>query len=78
MGNEIEYKMKMENALKKSIYEDLSDFVDISTHNLSKIEDIIFYIANTGTSDLSIHSISKNVLLSSQTTEIYMEFLKDI
>ena len=78
IGNEIEYKMKMENALKKSIFEDLSDFVDISTNNLSKIEDIMFYIANAGTSDLSIHAISKNVLLSPQTVEIYMDFLKSI
>lgn len=78
IGNVLEYKMKMENALKKSIYEDLSDFVDISTHNLSKIEDIIYYISNAGTSDISIHSISKNILLSPQTTEIYMEFLKNI
>lgn len=76
--NEIEYKMKIENSLKKSIYEDLSDFIDISTNNLSKIEDIIYYISNAWTSDLSINSISKNVLLSPQTVQIYLEFLKNI
>jgi hypothetical protein len=37
--------MKLENSIKKSIYEDLGDFIDISTNNLSKIEDIIYYIA---------------------------------
>jgi uncharacterized protein len=74
----IEYRMKMENALKKSLYEDLSSAVDISTHNLSKTADILAYIANTGTSEISIHAISKSVLLSTQTTEIYITFLEDI
>lgn len=77
-NNEIEYKMKMQNSIKKSIYEDLTDFVDISTNNLSKIEDIIYYIANTGTSDLSIYAISKKISLSSQVTEIYLNFLSQI
>lgn len=76
--NVIEYEMKMQNALKKSIYEDLSDFVDIKTNNLSKVEDIIYYIANAWTSDLSTHSISKKILLSPQTVDIYLDFLKNI
>ena len=76
--NEVEYKLKMENSIKKSIYEDLSDFVDIKTMNLSKLEDIIYYIANAWTSDISIHSISKKISLSPQVTEIYLNFLDSI
>ncbi|MCK9273005.1 AAA family ATPase [Candidatus Gracilibacteria bacterium] len=78
IGNEIEYKIKMQNSIKKSIYEDLTDFVDISTNNLSKIEDIIYYIANAGTSDLSVYAISKKITLSPQVTEIYINFLSQI
>ncbi len=77
-NNEIEYKMKLENSIKKSIYEDLSDSIDISTNNLSKLEDIIYFIANAWTSDLSIYAISKKVSLSPQVTEIYINFLKEI
>ncbi len=76
--NETEYKMKLENSIKKSIFEDLSEFVDISTTNLSKIEDIVFYLANSGTSEISIHAISKKVNLSPQTIEIYLNFLSSI
>jgi len=68
----------MQNSIKKSIYEDLTDFVDISTNNLSKIEDIIYYIANAGTSDLSVYAISKKITLSPQVTEIYINFLSQI
>lgn len=78
IGNFIEYKLKLQNSIKKSIFEDLSEFVDISTSNLSKIEDILYYIAWAWTSDLSVYAISKKVNLSPQTIEIYLNFLSSI
>lgn len=78
IGNFIEYKLKLQNSIKKSIFEDLSEFVDISTTNLSKIEDILYYIALAWTSDLSVYAISKKVNLSPQTIEIYLNFLSSI
>ncbi|MBT3727433.1 hypothetical protein HOG21_07435 [bacterium] len=68
----------MENSIKKSIYEDLSDFVDIMTSNLKKVEDILFFIANTSTTEITINSLSKKVGLSIHTCEIYINFLDNL
>jgi uncharacterized protein len=76
--DKIDFRLKLENSIKKSIYEDLSDFVDIMTSNLKKVEDILFFIANTSTTEITINSLSKKVGLSIHTCEIYINFLDNL
>lgn len=77
-NNYDEYLIKLENSLKKSIYEDLSQIVDISSDNLSKLEKLLYFIANTSTSELSQNSLSKNILITVKTIWIYLWFLENL
>lgn len=72
------YTIKLDNSIKKSIYEDLSQVVDISTENLKNIEKLLFFLANTATSECSYNNLSKKVDLSVKTIAIYIEFLEDL
>ena len=72
------YSMKLENSVKKSIYEDLSQTIDISTENLSKFEKILYFMAHTATSELSLNSLSKQVWLTVKTMWLYINFLSEL
>jgi uncharacterized protein len=73
--NSKEFQEKLQNSIKKSVFQDLSKFIDISSNNLNKVRELIFFIAQAGTSDVSIHWLSKKIMVSSPTTDIYMWFL---
>lgn len=76
--NPKEFQEKLQNSIKKSVFQDLSRFVDISSNNLNKVRELIFFVAQAGTSDISIHWLSKKISTSSPTTDIYMGFLSKV
>jgi predicted AAA+ superfamily ATPase len=76
--DKILFNDRLDNAIKKSVFQDLPKFVDISTHNLSKVQELIYFLAEAGTSDISLNSLSKKINLSVKTTDIYISFLHKI
>lgn len=70
-----EFQEKLQNSLKKSVFQDISKFVDISSNNLNKVRELIFFIAQAGTSDISVHWLAKKIMISDPTTDIYINFL---
>ena len=73
-----EYYLKLSNSLKKSIYEDLSQSIDISSLNLSILEKMLSFIANNWTSQISLNTLSNKVLVSPNTILEYLNFLEKI
>lgn len=71
-----EFNEKLQNSIKKSVFQDLPRFVDISTNNLSKVRELIYFLSETGTSDTSVNSLAKKILTSAPTTDVYINFLQ--
>jgi len=76
--NKIVFRKLLENSIKKSIREDLTKFIDIHTTRISKIEDLLFFISSSLTSELTINSLSKKVWLNNVTVEKYVEYLEKL
>ncbi len=69
------FDRKLENAIKKSIYEDFVPNVDYKTENPKKLEDILTFLCNSAFSEISTNNISGKVWLNIRTTEVYLEHL---
>jgi hypothetical protein len=76
--NEIIFKKLLQNSIKKSIYEDLVKFIDIHTTNISKIEDLLWLIASSASSEITINSLSNKILLNNITVAQYLEYLEKL
>ena len=72
------FKFLLWNTLKKSIYEDIPQIAVLDAKNLSKLEKMIFYIANMGASEISINSLSKKINLDNKITKLYIEYLEKL
>ncbi len=77
-GYKNEFDLLLNNSLKKSIYEDLPAIFNIETKNLSKIERLLFFIANMGASEISINSLAKKVGLDNKVVKNYLEYLQQL
>ena len=68
----------LENSIKKSIYEDLSQFIDIHTTNLSKLEKLLLFLTSSASSEISINLLSKKLQINHKTCEKYLEYLEKL
>ncbi len=66
------------NSLRKSIYEDLPQVVDIHTSNLKNLEKLILYLANLWTSEISVNRMAKKIWINYNTCLNYLKFLEDL
>ncbi len=72
------FKKLLQNSIKKSIYEDLVKFIDISSINISKIEDLLIFISSSVSSEISINSLSNKIGLNNITVSWYLDFLEKL
>ncbi len=72
------FKKLLQNSIKKSIYEDLVKFVDINSNNISKIENLLGFVASSASSEITVNSLSKKVWLNHITTSLYLEYLEKL
>ncbi len=72
------FKKLLQNSIRKSIYEDLVKFVDIHTTNISKIEDLLIFIASSASSEITINSLANKTGLSNITVEWYLKYLEKL
>ena len=77
-NNENIFNKLLQNSIRKSIYEDLIKFIDIHTTNISKIEDLLSFIASSASSDITINSLSKKIWLNNITVEWYLNYLEKL
>ena len=77
-GYENEFNFLLWNSIKKSIYEDLPQIANLDTKNLSKLEKLLFYIANMWASSISINSLSKKIQLDNKIIKLYLEYLEQL
>ena len=68
----------LENSIRKSIYEDLSQFVDLHTTNLSKLEKMLLFLTSSASSEVSINLLSKKLQINHKTCEKYLEYLEKL
>ena len=66
------------NSIRKSIYEDLSHFVDIQSSNLAKLEKILLYLVSLWVSQVSINSLAKKVWINNKTCQLYLDYLEKL
>jgi len=78
MENERTFQKKLENSIKKSIYNDLAELIKVSTENLRKMEEILLFFANTVQDKITIGAISKKINIHPTTVENYINFLVDL
>ena len=69
---------KIENIINKLIYEDISNYYNVQTQNISLFFKILKFIANSWPSNLNYSSIAKQIETTSDTVKYYIEILQEI
>ncbi len=73
---EKEFNFLLWNSLKKSIYEDIPQIAKLDAKNLNKLANILVYICNMGSSNISINAISNKIWLDNKIIKLYLEYLE--
>jgi predicted AAA+ superfamily ATPase len=68
----------IENIVNKLVYEDIANYYNIQTTNISLFLQILTFIANSAPSILNYSSIAKHIGSTSDTVKYYTEILKEI
>ncbi|WP_020614753.1 ATP-binding protein [Sediminispirochaeta bajacaliforniensis] len=71
------YNQKILRIIEKTIFEDISNFYNLKTENLSNFKRILSYLATIPPGELNINSISKNIGLDNKTIQNYLNILKE-
>jgi len=69
---------KVENVINKLIYEDISNYYNIQSQNISIFFKILKFIANSWPSNLNYSSIAKQINTTPDTIKYYIEILQEI
>lgn len=77
LEDEESYNQKLFRIIEKTIYEDISNFYNLKTENLSFFKRILAYIATIPPGELNRHSISKNIGLDYKTVQNYLHILNE-
>lgn len=71
------YNQKILRIIDKTIFEDISNFYNLKTENLTHFKRILSYLATIPPGELSINSISKSIGLDNKTVQNYLNILKE-
>lgn len=77
-NNKRAFLIKIENVINKLIYEDISNYYNIQTSNISLFFKILKFIANSWSSNLNYSNIAKQINTTSDTIKYYIEILQEI
>lgn len=72
------YYQLLQNSVKKSLYQDMTTFIDIGTENLKKFESVLFFIANSTPSEINANALAHKIGITNKTMEIYIEYLSKL
>ncbi|MBL7072649.1 MAG: ATP-binding protein [Candidatus Omnitrophica bacterium] len=71
------YFQKLMNIIRKTIYEDISNFYNLRTENLPYFEKILSFLATIPPGRINIHNLAKNLKIDDKTMAHYITALKE-
>ena len=71
------YNQKILRIIEKTVFEDISNFYNLKTENISNFKRILSYLATIPPGELNRNSISKNIGLDNKTVQNYLNILKE-
>ncbi len=74
--NKEQYYKLLKNAIKKTIYEDISRIYSIESKNLLNIDKLLFLLSNISPSEMSYLKISQKLKIDPRTAENYCHILE--
>ena len=77
MEDKASYNQKILRIIEKAIFEDISNFYNLKTENLSNFKRILSYLATIPPGELNRNSISRNIGLDNKTIQNYLNILKE-
>lgn len=72
-----EYAALLENAIKKTVYEDIASSANINSKNLIFFEKILFLLGNITPSEMSFARIGQKLQIDPKTVEFYCGMLEE-
>lgn len=72
------YQHKLGNSLKKSLYEDISQFYSLKTTSLPRLEKVLYFLAHTSSSKVNYQKLATMVWVDNKTIVHYLELLKQL
>jgi hypothetical protein len=72
-----EYYMLLENAVKKTIYEDISQTHNVESRNLLIFEKILYLLSSISPSEMSYTKIAQKLHIDPKTTEYFCSILEN-
>lgn len=76
--NKQTFEFKLENSIKKSIYEDFLNINEKYIENINKFENILVFLSNSVISEISMNKIWQKVWLNTRTSESYLNYLQKL
>lgn len=72
------YHEKVSRIIDKTIYEDIANYYNLKTQNLSYFKRILTYLASIPPGDLNIHNLSNHLGVDNRTGEHYLNILLSV
>ncbi len=73
----ITYYEKISQVITKTVFEDISQFYNLKTNNLSHLIKILNFLATIPPGQINIHNLAKNLSIDDKTTFNYLNMLND-
>lgn len=71
------YFQKLMNIIEKTIFEDISNFYNLKTENLTYFKKILCFLATIPPGNINIHNLAKNLKIDDKTALHYVTILKE-
>jgi predicted AAA+ superfamily ATPase len=71
------YHDKLLRVVEKTVFEDISNFYKLKTHNLSNFKKVLSYLSTITPGEFSLNSIAKNIGIDSKTIQTYFQILSE-
>lgn len=68
---------QLQNIIDKTIYEDIANFYNLKTANLSYFKRILNFLASIPPGEITINNIAHNLQIDNKTTDAYMQMLTE-
>ncbi|PJA48180.1 MAG: hypothetical protein CO170_03545 [candidate division SR1 bacterium CG_4_9_14_3_um_filter_40_9] len=73
-----EFFMLLQNSIKKIIFQDIPNFINIETNTLLKLQDILYFISQIPPSNLNYSSLARKTGIDPKQIAVFLEILSDI
>lgn len=69
------YQERLENSLKKSVYQDLPQFADVASDNLPRLEKALYFLAHAATGEMTAAGLAAKVGVTPRTADVWLDLL---